>query len=281
MKDDSDISLLKRKEKIEAFDVPFACVDLPSRGLVYEDSNPLCGQTSLEILPMGPTQENILASPALLKNGTVTSVLIKSCLVNRAIDPTTMLMGDKAALLLAIRISGFGPQYRVQTNCPNCGKSFLHTFDLSKVKLNFLEVEPVTPNKNLFEYKFEDGPTVRFKLLTDADDSDIAETNKQKKKIAEKNGWKDDGIDTRITDELHRQIISVNGNSEPSFVKNFISKMSILDSREFREYVASISPGIEMEQEVTCTACGETDDHMVVFTSEFFWPKMVKRRKRV
>jgi hypothetical protein len=277
-----DISLLKRKEKIDAFDIPFACVDLPSRGLVYEESNPLCGEKSLEILPMAAPQENILASPALVKNGTVLSVLLKSCLVNRAIDPTTLLLGDKVALLIAIRISAFGTQYRVQTSCPSCGKQFFHTFDLSKVKLNFLEVEPVQPNKNLFEVVLgeEDAPTtIRFKFLTDADDAEISETIKQKKKVAEKNGYKDDGIDTRITDELQKQIVSVNGNSDPIFVKKFIDRMSVLDSREFREYVGSISPGIEMEQEVTCAACGETDDHMIAFTSEFFWPKMVKRRR--
>lgn len=254
---------------LDAFDVPFEVAKLPSKGLLYSEDHPLCGETEVEFRPMTAVHENILASPALIKKGTVTSVLVKSCLVNQAVEPTTLLMGDKAAILLGIRISGFGADYRVNTSCPACGHNFLHTFDLSCVELKMLDTDPVQPGKNLFEFILPNSKkTITFSLLTDEDDLNLMRMQQQRKKAVNSD------INMRITDEMVAMIKSVEGNTDAEKVANFVRNMRAMDSRAFRRYVNEIQPGLDLEQGVTCDNCGEFDHHKISLTTEFFWPSL-------
>lgn len=278
----NDINLLRKggagSPPSDAFDIPYDVVKLPSKGLLYEESHPLCDETEVPFKAMTAVHENILASRALIKKGTVLPTLIRSCMVNPSIDPGTLLLGDKAAILLAIRISGFGSEYRVGTVCPSCGHQWAHTFDLSNVELKMLDVEPVKPNTNLFEFILpsDKKTTIQFSLLTDADDLDIMETAQRKKKAMSKSGVSNAAldVDTRITDELRKMIKSVNGKTDGEYISNFVRTMKVVDSRALRRYVSDISPGIEMEQSVACVSCGEVDDHKIMLSTEFFWPSM-------
>lgn len=266
-----EISLLRKETVItvpsHGDDIGFDEVKLPSRGLIYGEEHPLCGETAVEFKAMNAMSENILASKSLMKKGTVIPTLIKSCLVNQAIDPLSLILGDKAALLLAIRISGFGPEYRIKTVCPSCTHTFVHEFDLTQVELKFLKKEPIEPNKNLFEMTLpKSKKIIQFALLTDADDLDIMKTQQNRKKVTNSD------IDTRVTDEMQRSFRSVGSNEDREYVTKFVREMSVQDSRAFRKYVRAIEPGIDMEQEVTCVKCGETDSHTIYMTTEFFWP---------
>lgn len=250
-------------------DVPFEVVPLPSKGLIYGEEHPLCDEKEVEIKPMTAVQENILASKALIKNGTVMSVLMKSCFTNTSIDPTSLLIGDKSAILLGIRISGFGADYRVQTRCPACNEEFLHTFDLSKCEMKPLEEQPVRPHTNLFEFALpKSKKIVQFSLLTDADDLEIMQTQRNRSKTLNTE------IDMRITDELTKMIKSVDGKEDREFIAKFVRSMSVMDSRAFRKHVVSIQPGVDLEEEVTCRKCGAVETHNIPLTTEFFWPSL-------
>lgn len=279
MKD--DINLLRKNgvsAPVDAFDIPYDVVKLPSRGLVYSPDHPLCNETEIPFKPMTAVHENILASKALIKKGTVIPVLIKACMVDQSIDPGTLVLGDRAAILLAIRISGFGPEYRVSTVCPSCGHTWVHTFDLSLVELKMLDTNPVKSNENLFEFILpsDKKTTIQFSLLTDADEFEMMETAMRRKKVLNKHGVGTSAleVDTRVTDELRKMIKSVNGNSDGEYISNFVNSMRVSDSRAFRKYVSDISPGVEMEQTVACINCGDADDHKIILTTEFFWPSM-------
>lgn len=277
-KPNTDLLRKETSAPADAFDIPYDVVKLPSKGLLYPEDHPLCGETELPFRAMTAVHENILASRALIKKGTVLPTLIKACLVNQAIEPTTLLLGDKAAILLAIRISGFGSEYRVGTVCPSCGHQWHHTFGLDQVELKMIEAEPIKPNTNLFEFVLpSDKKTViQFSLLTDGDDLDIMQMQQQRKKAMSKVGVQNGAmdVDTRITDELRKMIKAVNGKTDGDYISSFIRQMRVTDSRSFRKYVSDISPGIEMEQAVACVSCGEFDDHKIMLSTEFFWPSM-------
>src|SRR5690554_2624285 len=89
------------------FDIPVEAVPLPSRGLIYEDRHPLRGKDSVEYKAMTAREEDILMSPALIKKGTVITELIKSCLIDKTIDPSDLLSGDRNAIMVAIRATGY------------------------------------------------------------------------------------------------------------------------------------------------------------------------------
>lgn len=275
-----NIDLLRREEHspVDAFDIPYDVVKLPSKGLLYPENHPLCGETEIPFKPMTAMHENILASKALIKKGTVIPTLIKSCLLNQAIDPGSLLLGDKSAIMLAIRISGFGAEYRVSTRCPSCEAEWNHTFDLSKVELKMLEHDPVKPNTNLFEFILpsDKKTSIQFSLLTDADEMDIFNAQNQKKKAMSKMGVSNAAleIDTVMTDQTHKMIKSINGKTDGEYISSFIRNMRVMDSRAFRKYVADVMPDLIMEQSVECISCGEKDDHKIMLSTEFFWPKL-------
>ena len=102
------------------WEVPVEVVPLPSQGRVYPAGSPLRGRETVEIKAMTANEEDILMSPALIKQGKVLDKLMSSCLIDKSIDPQELLSGDRNALMIAIRITGYGSDYTVKTTCPNC-----------------------------------------------------------------------------------------------------------------------------------------------------------------
>lgn len=261
--------------KDELLDIPYELVPLPSEGKLYPEGHPLRGKDSVEIKAMTAEEENILVSPALIKKGTVTKELVRACL-SRDIDQDTLLVGDKNAILFAIRISGFGPEYKVMTKCPNCDEKFLHIFDLSAVRLKKLpkEAKQVAPGENLFEYILPlSKAVVHFSFLTDKEDDEIRKISESRKLALRKRGLSTD-VDTFVTDRLIKQIKCVNGNSETEFIGQFVKRMKARDSRSLREHINKIEPNIEMKEEIRCSNCGSLEDHIIPITTEFFWPEL-------
>lgn len=249
-------------------ELPLDICKLPSKGVVYDEDHPLYMKEGVEFKAMTAQEENILATPALLKNGKVLSVLIKSCLINKSIDPENLLIGDKSALLLAIRISGFGPEYKAQTICPSCKQSSVYEFNLSNGKIKPLGAEPVQKGKNLFEFTLPlSKKKVLFSLPIDKDDLEIAQTQERRKK-----NYKSALIDTTVTDRLITAIKEVDGKTDKDFIVKFVYNLRVKDSRALRRYMHKIEPDIVIKEEVNCRHCGEFSERFVPIGYEFFWP---------
>lgn len=247
---------------------PTDVVPLPSRGLVYEPGSPLALAEVVEIRSMTARDEDILTSRALLKQGKAISALIRSCLVDKRIDPELMLAGDRNAVLIAIRITGYGPEYRVEVECPRCEERSTRDFDLSKLEVKFLGAEPLERGKNEFSFVLPASrKTVVFKLFTGADERAIADLLEQTRKKA---GPEAEGP---ITTRLLRQIVSIGGETEPARLSQIVRNLPARDSRALRTRIDEISPDVSMKQEVACPACGESSEVDVPLGTEFFWPR--------
>ena len=75
---------------------------------------------TVDIKAMTAREEDILTSRAFIKKGTVITELIRSCLVDKRIDPNSLLSGDRNALMVAIRVTGYGVEYSTEVTCPVC-----------------------------------------------------------------------------------------------------------------------------------------------------------------
>ena len=95
-------------------------VDLPSQGLFYSENHPLHKQTSLEIKYLTAKEEEILTNKQLLKKGIALDRVLSSILVDKRINVEELLLGDKSALLVAARITGFGEDYGLKSSCRAC-----------------------------------------------------------------------------------------------------------------------------------------------------------------
>jgi hypothetical protein len=248
------------------FNVPIESVPLPSRGIIYSVDSSLNNQETLDIKPMTAREEDILTSRAYIKKGTVLSELIKSCLVNKSIDPNTLISGDRNALLVALRITGYGSEYAVEIDCPSCSVRNKATFDLAQLKIKRLEIAPVVTGENLFEVVLPvSKKSVKVKFLTGKDEIDMMITDERKKKAGML-------ANTAITDRLSRSIVEIENITDKNKISIFVRNMPVKDSHALRKFLDNNEPGIIMKDWFSCNHCDEQSEVVIPMGATFFWP---------
>ena len=244
---------------------PVSSVKLPSRGLVYPPESPLYMLESVDIKPVTAKEENILSSPVLIKKGVVLTTLMKACITNRSIDPDQMLVGDRNAILTAIRVSAYGPQYEARVTCPDCGEKADHDFDLGRLTLKTLDEAPSGgPGTNQFEFKLPvSGRTATFKLM---DAQTVSELDKAIEAVRVKTGQ-----EQTVTLRLQTQVLALSG-VDPKNLARALADLPARDARALRIHMDNLAPGVDMTQDFECPACGKTSEVEIPIGTEFFWP---------
>lgn len=248
------------------FEVPVEAVPLPSLGVVYPSDSPLFGQETIDIRSMTAREEDILTSRALIKKGTVITHLLRSCMIDKRVDPDEMLTGDRNALMTAIRITGYGADYNVEVDCPACGERSKQSFDLASLPIKRLAEPPVAEGVNLFEFKLPvTKKNVRFKFLTGADEAEISIVQERKKK----QGISSDNL---VTQRLMFAVQSIEGVTDKNKIATFCRNMPARDSLELRRFIDKSEPGIDMKSWMDCPSCLEHSEVRLPIGAAFFWP---------
>ncbi len=250
---------------------PTEFVELPSRGKFYSTDHPLHNKEVIEMRYMTAKDEDILTSPALLKNGVAIDRLIENLIVDKNVTANSLLLGDKNAVILAARISGYGELYEVNVNCPACSATIEHSFDLSQIPHNH-GIQPdedtenisLTPEGTFVATLPKTQFTAEFRLLNGADETYMEKAASKLRKL--------NLPESSSTGLLKQLVVSINGVNVPSEIANFIDNMPAQDARFLRACVATVTPNVDMTQEVECSSCGTTSEMAVPFTSDFFWP---------
>lgn len=244
---------------------PTNIVPLPSKGLLYDSMNPL-SQGSVEMKFMTAKEENILTTESYITQRVVIDKFLQSMVVSPKFNYDTLLIGDKDALVIASRIYGYGEMYNIEVNTPS-GRKMKVEINLQDLKWKEVD-ESIYANGNRFTYQFENRVgkyTLEFKFLTVGDQKKIDEKLKKYRVVG--------SADTQVTTRLQQMILSVNGSEDPNFIRLFIDNEFLAnDSRKFREYVASIQPGVNMEIELEDEDTGEPFRTDVTVGPSFFWP---------
>jgi len=248
------------------YEVPVELVPLPSGGIVYPADSPLHGQSTVEVRAMTAREEDILTSRALIKKGTVITHLIKSCMINKDVAVHKMISGDRNALMVALRVTGYGQSYDVDVTCPSCDVKNKQSFDLAELPVKQLGIEPVEIGRNLFNFELPmTKKTVQFRFLTGQDEQEIMTISERKKK----SGFQGDNL---VTMRLKFAIVSIDGVTDKSKINAFIRNMPARDSLALRKYIDKNEPGIEMKAWMDCPACFETSEVRLPMGAGFFWP---------
>jgi hypothetical protein len=210
---------------------PTEFVDLPTKGRFYQEGHPLQNKEMVEIRFMTAKEEDILTSRTLLKNGMAIDRLISSILIDKSIDVTTLYVADKNAIMVASRITGFGPEYTTRMTCPSCATNLTHTFDLNECRPYHGDEGIEIGKSGTFTTELPRTKiTAEIKLLNASEEAKLNQLteNKIKKKLPE----------TTLTDQLKAIIVSLNGQTERSTINKFVDIMPARDSRFLRkEYV--------------------------------------------
>ncbi len=265
MNDQNNTANIRPAGSSTEFVTPFDLVSLPSKGLVYPKGSKLRDVSELEIQYLTATQEDILTSPNLIQNGKMLTTLIKSVLRNKMIDVNEMVLGDRNTILIWLRSTGYGADYPVRVQCPNCGTVYENEFDLAA--LNIKEIDVTPDDQGQFSYSLPvTKKEIKFRLMTGHDEDSITATIQSRKKKLKSQ------IDNSLTMKLEKLIQSIDGNEDRNYIRQFVAGMPVKDSRSFREYLLEIEPGVEMIQDAKCTACGEWSEESVPIQANFFWP---------
>lgn len=247
-------------------DIPTELVPLPSKGIIYPRDSNLFGRETLEIRPMTAKEEDILMSRALIKKGTVITKLIESCLIDKSINVESLVSGDRNALMVALRITGYGAEYNIEMPCPECGTTTSASFDLSTMPIKQLDIMPTEEGLNAFQLQLpvtKKNVVVRF--LDGHDEREMTIIADRRKKSGLK-------MHTSVTDRLARSIISVDGITDKNKISFFVKNIPVRDSLALRVFLENQEPGVEMKGLMTCEACYEESEVEIPITSQFFWP---------
>ena len=244
---------------------PTNAIQLPSKGLLYPEDSPL-RQGYVEMKFMTTREENILTTESYIKQGIVIDKFLQSMLITK-FNYDDLLSGDKDALIIASRIYGYGEMYDVTVTTPS-GKTQQLKIDLTTLENKPIDESLFENGVNEFNYHYENRVgkyDIKFKLLTIGDQKKIDEKLKKYKAAG--------SADTQITTRLEHLILSVNGESDPNFIRLFINnEFQARDARQFREYVSKLTPGVNMEIEVIDEDTGEPFRSTITVGPNFFWP---------
>lgn len=251
-----------------SFVSPTEYVDLPSGGTLYPAGHPLHNVETVEIRHMTAKEEDILTSETLLRRGLAIDKLVESVLIDKTLHPSTLLVGDKNAILIASRITGFGTQYDATVACPECIEQQSETFDLGTVKNKVIEVETteaeVTPTGTYIFQLPVSQINIEIKLLTSGDEARIVQTvaNRKKNKLPE----------TNSTLLLKALIVSANGEPDPSQLARLVDVLPLPDAKHLRNMYQKLRPDVDMTFPFNCDKCSYDGEVMMPLTAEFFWP---------
>ena len=248
----------------KSYPFPTEIIGLPSKGLIYPESNPLSkGEVTVKL--MTAKEEDILTSTTLIKKGIQLDKLLESIVIEPGVDINDLVIGDKNAILVTSRILAFGPEYQAKITDPFDKEEVEVTIDLSQIKIKEIDEDKLNRN-NEFEFFLPISKTpIKFKLLTHGDEliinKDIEASQKTLKQSNE------------ITTRYRRIITEVEGVRDAGTISNFVTNRLLAgDSKSLRKAIAAVSPDLDLKFDYTSPVTGETEALRIPFGIGFFYP---------
>ena len=252
-----------------SFVVPTEFVELPSGGKFYPEGHPLHGEDSIEIKQMTAKEEDMLTSRTLLRKGIAIDRVLESLILDKRVNPNSLLVGDRNAIIVATRVSGYGSDYNTKVSCPACGTNQEYSFDLQEAVIYRGEdIDSINATGNgdgTYEVELPKSKlNVTFRLLTGNDEKRLLDGIEfdRKKKHHER------GVTRQITNIA----IAVNGDSSPAAINYLAANIPSMDSRHLRLAYRLATPNVDLTQEFECGECQHAQDMEVPLTADFFWP---------
>jgi hypothetical protein len=266
-------------------DATFDVIPLPSKGEAYADKI-----AKMSVAYLTAYDENMIVSPNLYRDNLIVDYILQEKLLSKEIDPMDLLEGDRDAIILFLRASGYGNEYPIMATDDVTGKEFETVVDLSKLKYKDFNLKgdskgwfPFTLPVSGVEIKFR-FPThrdiVMLKKLEDSEnikvmkntisnyvgtldtfiegDNNVSKDDKVKVRQAIRTienwgeGMEEDGVrfSHSLTNKLSLLIMAVDGITDKKYINDFIRRMNVRDSSALRRYMTQNEPGVDYNIEI-------------------------------
>ena len=238
------------------FNLPHDVVSLPSGGLFYKSK-----KKSIKIGYLTANDENTLLGSLNMGNDSIVMSLLRNKMYERDLRPEELIDGDIEAILIFLRNTSFGPEYKLTLTDPQTNKTFEHSVILDELNIRQTQYKP--DEDGLFTTTLpKTGSTVKLKLLSFGDTIRIS-------KMAEQ--YPTGRIAPTITWRLMEQIVEVNGNTSKEAISEFVNSLPIMDSKYIRNFLRDNAPALDLTQRVKAPS-GEMVNFDITFGVEFFRP---------
>ena len=262
---------------------------LPSRGLLNpnpETGEPLIEDGIVQIRKLKTKEESILMSQGA-EGLERFDIVLKNCTnIPNGVLPLDLLITDRMAIILALRVHTFGPHYSFNFKCQYCNQ-------MGKYNLNIIEdLEEKSPDivaeklfaagkidavedyqlKEPFEVDLKEcGKTVELRFLRGFDEKKIA--SRSKRMMMQSN----DPTDPSYIYRIALQVVAIDGDKRPlPEVERFIRELDSGDTARMRIKTDDYEPGIDIRIYPTCRGCSATNEMGLPFTAEFFRPSSIE-----
>lgn len=148
--------------------VQYDVIPLPSNGECYPHH---IGRVPVAYLTA--YDENIISSPNMYRDGKVIDVILERKILDKRIKASDLCQGDRDAIILWLRATGYGNMMPVSATNPENGKRYNLDVDLSSFKYKTFELKG--DKDGLFEYKLSNGDVFKYKYLTNNDNNRLKE----------------------------------------------------------------------------------------------------------
>jgi hypothetical protein len=238
------------------FNLPHDLVPLPSQGLYYKSK-----KKAVKVGYLTASDENIMVAGIQANGGNLISSLLRNKLYEPDMNPNDLLEGDIQAILLFLRNTSFGPEYKVTLTDPKTDKSFSTEILLDEVNIK-------KPNHQPDENGFftttlpKSNAVVKLKPLTYGDAVELDRLADQ---------YPVGRVAPRITWRLNKLVHEINGITDRGEIALFIESLPIADSKYIRNFINENQPSLDLSKTVLAPS-GELVTFDVTFGVEFFRP---------
>ncbi len=255
--------------------VQYDVLPLPSNGMCYPVTSPLrCGRIPVAYLTAA--DENIIASPNVYRDGKLLDIILERKILDKRINVSDLSSGDRDAIILWLRATSYGEDFPISTTNPKTGKRYNVTIKLSQFGYNDFDLESdenglftyTTSNGDEIKFKFftnedeEELKNIITSQVTDTNKIDVLKnlnyitetlnriefSDEEKSMLVEDIDEIKDIVETditevdediypsTITEQMIMHTVSVNGNSDREFIKNYVENMRAKESMDYRNY---------------------------------------------
>lgn len=261
-----------KKEQANLLNMPTEVVSLPSEGAYYPKDS-LLSNGKIEMKMMTAKEEDILASKNLLKKGIAIDRMLESLILDK-IKLDDLLQPDYDALVIASRILGYGPEYKIKYTDPDDpdGNELTGTIDLTT--LETVKPEDFDPDgENEFEMELPYSKVhIKFKILTVGDVNSLKDQDSNAPKAAR--GPRSERAGNALTSRLGKMITEVQGETNPQVINKFVENMIARDSKALRAKYKSILPKLDTDITIYSEYSGKEHTISLPMGTEFFWPEV-------
>ena len=251
------------------FVAPTEVVDLPSKGQGYPKGHPLNGVDFLEIKFMTAKDEDTLSNQSLIRKGIALERVLQNIIVDDEVDPLSLLVCDRNAILIKARATAYGANYDAVVNCPKCATKNMMTFDLMSPKIEGgLDEEGMKivqyAGDGLYQTTMPGTKfTVKFRLANGEDENRIMEMAIQGKTV-----------EYGAVEQYKKMIKSVENFTEEEVIHSYVDNMIVSDATHFKKCLRNCTTSVRISQALTCKSCSNEQEVDVSFGTDFFWPNL-------